>query len=131
MAVSRVYSERFIYTTLEWQWVMYGVPPQHRAVLRCLTMVNVAADTAHFSLQVAGSHVFYSELPGFSSRVLGDFRVPIYAYEQVGIFIEGTTCMATVSGYLFDDPGNGRAPATESIEGDPLAPPPAVMPPLG
>jgi hypothetical protein len=108
MAVSRVYSERFIYTTLEWQWVMYGVPPQHRAVLRCLTMVNVAADTAHFSLQVAGSHVFYSELPG-----------------------EGTTCMATVSGYLFDDPGNGRAPATESIEGDPLAPPPSVMPPLG
>lgn len=119
-----VYSERFCAVSAPGIWNYFTVPAGHRAIVRCITVTVIAGTPAAVYVAVGPTYLTAKPYPASTALVLGEYRVPIYAGESIGLQTAGSECFATVSGYLFKDPPTaGVLPAPEPPV-DPDWPPP-------
>lgn len=83
----------------------YEVPAGKRAVVRCVTAVNRAGAQHWLDVWVAGVNIVGGYVPAERGLVYGELRVVAYAGEVIQLLSSNSGLAGSVSGYLFDDPG--------------------------
>jgi hypothetical protein len=114
--VAGVYSVRFLRVIAAGVWVQYTVPAGRRAVVRCVAVGSNNAAGGSAIVQVAGVKTNHLVLPGAGART-EETRLVAYTGEIIEMLITGATTYGSISGYLFLDPSNAKAPeVTRELE---------------
>jgi hypothetical protein len=125
---ARVYSHRFLYQKVPNAVKEYRVPEGMRAVIRNVTIVNLAtvggAAYVHAHGITAVLHVFQVTYTYASI----DLRLAVYGGELMDVITNAAGVEVTVSGYLFDDPAHESFPPSGPL-GKPIVDPPRIPSP--
>lgn len=100
---SRVFTERFVASTLMLQWVDYIVPAGYRAILRNVAAVNFLDQSCVIQV-VAGPTVMAAHtFPALADSWFFETRAVAYAGEPIRSFMNSANGAVTLTGYLFRD----------------------------
>lgn len=113
--MARIYSERFLVRGGPAVGDPFIVPAGHRAVIRSVIFTNSGGAAGSAFLRVAGSHVMWSALPAAVIVQCFDVRIPVYEGETIHAGVSSGACLATVSGFLFDDTGASSFSASPEL----------------
>lgn len=111
-----VYSESFIRTSVNGTMIVYTVPEDKRAVVRCLTICNAGPAAAAVYVRVHGYLLVGAVIQASELRVWTDLLVVAYERETMDSLANGPSISVTLSGYVLDDHGPGNPPPVAERE---------------
>jgi len=108
-----IYTETFLRVTAQGTW-LWNVPAGHRAVVKAITVMALAAPPSNVWVIVGGVYTSY-----FTFQAAGTFReqsllAVAYAGQKIEVLIGTAGTHVTVSGYLFSD-SSGRHAAPGDV----------------